>query len=126
MPATARPEPSATTKEIAAILTGVLARNGIEQQELARAMSISRPQMSRMLSGAKHWDIDQLDAACRFLGIDLYETIREAERTVANRATVSAPAQDDDEDFEVTDEVRSSYAKAASKGKRKADQPHAE
>jgi len=126
MPATARPEPSAITKEIAAILSGVLARKSVEQQELAKAVGVSRPQMSRMLGGGKHWDIDQLGAACRFLEIDLYETLREAERAVSSRASVSAVPDTAHEDFDVTSEVRSAYGKAAHRGPRKADQPHAE
>lgn len=42
------------------------------------------------------------------------------------RASVGALTQTDDEDFDVTSEVRSAYGKAAHRGPRKADQPHAE
>lgn len=126
MPATARPEPSAITKEVAAILTGALARRGLEQQELAAAVGISRSQISRMLAGNKHWDVDQLGAACDFLGLDVLDVLREATSAVQMRGDVSATAEDDEADIDITSEVRSAWGRAAHKGPRKADVPYAD
>lgn len=42
------------------------------------------------------------------------------------RSSVSASVETADEDFDVTSEVRSAYGKAAHRGPRKADQPHAD
>jgi transcriptional regulator with XRE-family HTH domain len=117
MPATARPEPSAITKEVAAILTGVLARRGLEQQELAAAVGISRSQISRMLAGNKHWDVDQLD---------VLDVLREASSAVQIRGDVSASTEDDEADIDITSEVRSAWGRAAHKGPRKADVPYAD
>jgi transcriptional regulator with XRE-family HTH domain len=133
MPASARPEPSDLTKETAAIIKGLMVRRGQEQQALAAAVGVSAPQMSRMLAGVKHWDIDQLFRASAFLGADLREIILDAEQTVAARTNVTAIAQDGD----VTDEdvdvdldtahlTRDDVALAAKRGRRKTDQPHAE
>lgn len=131
MPASARPEPSDLTKEVAAIIKGLMVRRGKEQQALAAATGVSAPQMSRMLSGAKHWDIDQLFRAAEFLEADYREIILDAERTVAARANVTAAPQDDvAEDFDVdldTEHLaQPDFGLAANRGQKKSDQPHAE
>ncbi|MGN8049589.1 helix-turn-helix domain-containing protein [Curtobacterium sp. 22159] len=129
MPASARPEPSNLTKEVAAIIKGLMVRRGHEQQDLAAAVGVSPAQMSRMLAGGKHWDIDQLSRAAAFLEGDWREILADAERTVAARSNV-APVAEDDEDFDVdldTEHLkRSDHALAARRGKKKSDQPHAE
>ncbi|MFJ3029863.1 helix-turn-helix domain-containing protein [Curtobacterium sp. NPDC087080] len=133
MPASARPEPSDLTKEVAAIIKGLMVRRGVEQQKLAAAVGVSPAQMSRMLAGGKHWDIDQLFRATAFLGADFQAVVLDAEQTVAARTDVSPVAQDDtaaDEDIDVdldTEHLsRSDVALAAQRGRRKTDQPHAE
>jgi transcriptional regulator with XRE-family HTH domain len=133
MPASARPEPSDLTKETAAIIKGLMVRRGKEQQALAAAAGVSAPQMSRMLAGAKHWDIDQLARAAEFLDADYREILLDAEQTVAARRNVTASTQDDevtDEDVDVDLDTahltRDDVALAAKRGQRKADQPHAE
>lgn len=133
MPASARPEPSDLTKEIAAIIKGLMVRRGVEQQVLAASVGVSPAQMSRMLSGGKHWDIDQLFRATAFLGADFNAVVDDAERTVAARTNVTPLAQDDDaadEDIDVDLDTshlsKADVALAAKRGQRKADQPHAE
>lgn len=129
MPASARPEPSDLTKEVAAIIKGLTVRRGHEQQALATAVGVSPAQMSRMLAGGKHWDIDQLSRAASFLEGDWREILADAERTVAARSNV-APVADDDEDFDVdldTEHLKQSdHALAARRGQKKSDLPHAE
>lgn len=132
MPASARPEPSDLTKEVAAIIKGLMVRRGHEQQSLANAVGVSPAQMSRMLAGGKHWDIDQLSRAAQFLDGDWREILADAEETVVARRNVAPVAQDDDaaEDFDVDLDPSSlskdDVALAAKRGRRKADQPHAE
>lgn len=133
MPASARPEPSDLTKEVSAIIKGLMVRRGKEQQALAAATGVSAPQMSRMLAGAKHWDIDQLFRAAEFLEADYREIMLDAEQTVAARANVTPAAQDEstaDEDVDVDLDTahltQDDVALAAKRGRRKADQPHAE
>ena len=47
--------------------------------ELARQTGISRPHLIKMLQGGKHWDVDQLDAICHTLNLDIVEVIKTAE-----------------------------------------------
>lgn len=132
MPASARPEPSDLTKEVAAIIKGLMVRRGHEQQDLAAAVGVSPAQMSRMLAGGKHWDIDQLSRATDFLDADLRAILIDAEETVARRNV--APVAEDggiaDEDIDVDLDTahlsRDDVALAAKRGRRKSDQPHAE
>jgi transcriptional regulator with XRE-family HTH domain len=131
MPASARPEPSDLTKEVAAIIKGLMVRRGHEQQALATAVGVSPAQMSRMLAGGKHWDIDQLFRAAEFLNSDYREIILDAEQTVAARTNVTPAAQDDvAEDFDVdldTEHLaQPDFRLAAKRGQKKSDQPHAE
>ena len=78
-------DPGPLTRELASIIKGYLARRGKEQQDLAAAVGISPAQMSRMLNGKKHWDLDQLDRAAAFLDFDALEVLREAAEATADR-----------------------------------------
>ncbi|PZE59792.1 hypothetical protein DEJ24_07740 [Curtobacterium sp. MCPF17_001] len=108
-----------------------MVRRGVEQQVLANAMGVSASQLSRMLAGAKHWDIDQIFRASAFLGADVREILLDAEQTVAARVNVTAASQDDEaEDFDVdldTEHLaQTNFDLAAKRGQKKSDQPHAE
>lgn len=138
MSATARPEPSPLTKEISAILNGMLTRRGQEQQALANAVGVSKSQMSRMLAGKKHWDIDQLALACAFLEADSLAVILDAEQTVKARKAdtrshlravdVAGEQQDEvhEDDYEFTADVPMDLPMAAKRGRRKVDEPAAD
>ncbi len=100
MPASAKPEPGPFTREVAAILSGLLARQGREQRDLAEAMGVSASQASRMLRGIKHWDVDHLDLACRFLRADLGAVVEEADRATVGRRGSDVGGSPDADDFE--------------------------
>lgn len=77
MPTGTKPEPSSFTKAIA---RRVNSEKNMTNVELARRTGISRPHLIKMLSGGKHWDVDQLDIICATLGLDIVEVIATAEK----------------------------------------------
>lgn len=85
MPSGTKPEPSSFTKAIA---RRVNSEKQLSNAELARQTGISRPHLIKMLQGGKHWDVDQLDAICKALGLDIVEIIDAAEKE-AHPATSS-------------------------------------
>lgn len=84
MPTGTKPETGALTQEIASILRAQQGRKKISNTELANAVSISVPQMGRILRGDKQIDIELLDSICWAMSLELREVVREAdEETVA-------------------------------------------
>lgn len=80
-----KPIPGPITQEVAGILRAELARHRILQAQLSAATGISTTQLSGMLKGQKHIDIEQLDALCWALGLDFADVIRDADRQTAAR-----------------------------------------
>lgn len=73
-----KPQPSAQTIELGAIFSGLLGRKRIPQRDLADAIGESEGQVSRMLRGLKHWDLDQIVRASEFLEVNFVDVITEA------------------------------------------------
>jgi DNA-binding Xre family transcriptional regulator len=85
MPTGTKPETGELTREIASILRGQLGRKQITNTELANAVSVSVPQMGRILAGNKQIDIELLDKICWAVGLVLREVIREADSETDGR-----------------------------------------
>lgn len=79
MPTGTKSAPSQLTKAIARRIDNEKSLQGFTNSELSRQSGISRPQLVNMLQGTKHWDIDQLDSACKVLELDIVEVIATAE-----------------------------------------------
>ena len=47
---------------------------------LSKESGISRPLLVNMLQGTKHWDIDQLDAVCEVLKLNIVEVVATADK----------------------------------------------
>lgn len=77
--------PSEFTKEIASIVDSWRVRRGLKQKDLELPLGVSKGQVSRLLKGLKHWDIEQLDNVCAFLGVSVLEVISEAESALVGR-----------------------------------------
>lgn len=71
--------------EIAADLRAHVARRQIIQSSLAEAANISQAQMSELLAGKKHMDIEQLDRICFAMDLKLRDVIERAEKATASR-----------------------------------------
>lgn len=89
MPTGTKSVPGALTQEIARLIT---AAKTITTAELARITDISRPHLVKMLKGAKHWDIDQLEAICEALKLDLIKTLETAHSRITLDLTSNVSA----------------------------------
>lgn len=86
MPKGTRPEAGPFNKAVATVISDAFEvkkrTHGVVQQDLAIAAKTSRSQMTRMLSGEKYWDLDQLHGVCRLLQLDIILVIAEAVKTI--------------------------------------------
>ena len=77
--------PGLLSQEVAAVLRGQLARKKLTQQELATATGISTSQLSMILNGTKHADLEQLDRMCYAVGLKLADVVKEASGLAGSR-----------------------------------------
>jgi transcriptional regulator with XRE-family HTH domain len=87
MPSGSKAPPGPLTQEVAAIIRERLARKQWPQARLADAIrgkvsGVSAPQLSRMLNGTGHIDMDQLDAICAALDLDPVRVLSDASLNV--------------------------------------------
>lgn len=93
MPSGQKPPVSPFAHEVNAIIRGHLARIGWTHGDLAHRIDISTSQMSRILRGDRHLDVDQLEQICHVLGLDPADIIGEAwrvARTMDDRIAAEA------------------------------------
>ncbi len=81
-------EPTKLTEEIAKTIRGELARQQMTKTELAKTVGISLPQISKLTAGLKRFDIEDLDAICEALGLNLREVVADAEAASESRHLV--------------------------------------
>lgn len=79
MPSGAKGLPNAFSQEVAAILREKIGRRKAAQKLIAADVGISEAQLSAILNGKKHADIEQLDNVCRSIGIKLSDVVKRAE-----------------------------------------------
>lgn len=82
MNVTKRPSVEAFGKAVARQLSARRGHQGITQQELSDGTSISQSQLSKQLRGLRAIDLDDLEAICRVLRVDMVAVIEEAEKEV--------------------------------------------
>lgn len=85
MPAGAHPIPSQLSREVGGLLSDALAARGLSRTEVAAHAQMSLAQLSRTLSGKKVFTLDQLDAVCAVIGIDLVDLLTLADRNTRSR-----------------------------------------
>lgn len=81
----AKPEPGLLTKEIASILRAQVARKQILQKYAAAEAGISQARLSDLLNGHKQFDVEELDRICFAIGLDLADTLNEADEATSAR-----------------------------------------
>lgn len=82
-----KPAPGALSQEIAAQLRAQIGRKQFTQAALADAVGISTAQMSGILAGKKHVDVEQLDELCFALGLNFREVVASADKATTQRFT---------------------------------------
>lgn len=69
----------ALTNHVADVVHTELARRRKTQNDLAKALHLTPPSISRRMTGQTPWDLRDLEAASRFLRVPVSRLIREAE-----------------------------------------------
>ena len=67
--------PSPEAKAIARLIRAQMAIRDVTQTPLAEHLNISQPTLSRKLKGQKNFELDEIFAACDFLGLNAGEII---------------------------------------------------
>ena len=80
MPTAGKPRPGALSVAIAGILNQALRDTGASQRELGATVGISQSQISKYLRGERVLDVDQLDAICFALGLNIVTVVSAAEQ----------------------------------------------
>jgi transcriptional regulator with XRE-family HTH domain len=93
MPGGTKPPVGPLAHEAARIIRGHLARIGWTHQELGAKVNISASQVSRMLRGDRHMDLDQLARICAVTGLRVVDVLAEAERALAERDAAETEAR---------------------------------
>lgn len=72
-----------TASTVAANVRAEVARRGLRHADLADALGISRPAMSRRLTGDMTFDVDELQTVARFLGVPVAHLLDAADERAA-------------------------------------------
>ena len=71
--------------EVTAILRTYAEETFVSQSELARRSGVSQPHISNVFRGITVFTIDQLDAVCDALGVQIAAVIHEADQSTRPR-----------------------------------------
>ena len=78
MPSGSKPQPGPLSRSVGAILRGRMARIDVGTAEIAASVGVSRSQLSKMLRGVAHIDIEQLASFATSVGLDPVAVLVEA------------------------------------------------
>lgn len=131
MPTGTRPLPSPLSQEVGRILSNEISSRALSQARVAETAEISAAQLSRALAGKKVFTLDQLDAVCTAVGVDLIEVIAAADKKTRQAPANVTPLRNVPTSRDTIDHVDTPDLEhldyAASRGTRKADEaPYAE
>lgn len=85
MPGAAKKPTGPFIKEVAATLREKIARENLSHQQIADAVGISRPQVSKIIAGDKAIDMELLDELCWALGLKFRDVVVDADTKTAFR-----------------------------------------
>lgn len=85
MPTGTQPLPSPLSQHVGRLLSEALYARGMAQGAVAEAAGLSSSQLSRVLSGKKVFTLDQLDAVCSVIGVDMIEIVAQADAATRAR-----------------------------------------
>ncbi|WP_162817545.1 helix-turn-helix domain-containing protein [Microbacterium paraoxydans] len=85
MPTGTQPLPSPLSQHVGRLLSEAIAARGLAQSRVADEAGISPSQLSRALTGKKVFTLDQLDAVCIVVGVDLIDVVSSADAATKSR-----------------------------------------
>jgi len=113
-------QPSPLNEKIAEILRERIAKYRLTQASIARVAGLSQSYMSSVLGGTKPLNVDQLEAVCYSLGLEIDEVLEKAVREVRDEGwTPDVP------DFSVRGNVETANM-ATKRSTKKKDSPSAD
>lgn len=80
MPRGTKTAPGSLELRAAGLIRAELERQGQTIQWLADAVGLSRPQVSKVLSGQKPVTLTEIETMCAALGLDMLEVIRRSQQ----------------------------------------------
>lgn len=93
MPSGSKPQPGPLSRSVGAILRGRMARIDVGTAEIAAAVGVSRSQLSKMLRGVAHIDVEQLASLATSVGLDPVAVLCEAWQGVTPQRVSTSIAQ---------------------------------
>lgn len=85
MPTGTQPLPSPLSQHVGRLLGEAINDRGLAQNRVAEEAGMSPSQLSRALTGKKVFTLDQLDAVCAVIGVDLIDVVTAADAVTASR-----------------------------------------
>ncbi|MGV3071077.1 helix-turn-helix domain-containing protein [Corynebacterium phoceense] len=83
----ASPGPLGISREVIRIIRGELSKSELSQLDIAKFSGISQSQVSRILSFEKELTVDQCDAICMALGLNIQTVVDEAQELALMHTT---------------------------------------
>jgi transcriptional regulator with XRE-family HTH domain len=85
VPTGTQPLPSPLSQHVGRLLADAINARALAQNQVAEQSGISPAQLSRVLSGKKVFTLDQLDAVCAVVGVDLIDIVSAADAATRAR-----------------------------------------
>ncbi|WP_417510640.1 helix-turn-helix domain-containing protein [Microbacterium sp.] len=85
MPTGTQPLPSPLSQRVGQLIVDAINGRGLAQNRVAEDAGMSPSQLSRALTGKKVFTLDQLDAVCSVVGIDLVDVVSAADAATSDR-----------------------------------------
>lgn len=82
MPAGTRTPPGVLTRTVGAIFRARMARRDLTLLDLTNVVNVSVPQLSKILRGRAHIDLEQFNSICSYLGLDPEKVWQEAKSDI--------------------------------------------
>ena len=73
------------SQHVGRLLSDAITSRGLAQSSVALDAGISPSQLSRAITGKKVFTLDQLDAVCSVIGVDLIEIVASADAATKSR-----------------------------------------
>ena len=95
MPGAKKPPTGPLNNAVSAILDAAVRDRGCTRAQLAEGIGVHPSQITRLLQNDRPWDVDQVERACAFLGLDVAQVVAQAEMSVKAATILQAVEEAD-------------------------------
>lgn len=82
MPGAKKPPTGPLNNAVSRLIDAALRESGRTRAQLAAGIGVHASQATRLLQNDRPWDVDQVERACTFLGLDVAQVVADAEMSV--------------------------------------------